>query len=193
MTWTQEQRMWCQEVCKTFLEKGFAESFQRACGILRHEWAVSLHGPAVNLSLFQTLTFFFFVWPLCIGHMDFWYYFLLFKSSYLTLFGTLWTGSLPGSSVHRISQARILEWVAISFCRGSSRPRNWTLVSSLQVDPFPLSYLGSPMGIIKQMWGGPLRFDTVSGLWLPIVTLHQPCHCNSSSWVPYLPPHTVHA
>ena len=31
--------------------------------------------------------------------------------------------SLPGSSVHRISQARILEWTAISFSRGSSRPR----------------------------------------------------------------------
>ena len=28
--------------------------------------------------------------------------------------------SLPGSSVHGISQARILEWVAISFSRGSS-------------------------------------------------------------------------
>ena len=28
----------------------------------------------------------------------------------------------PGSSVHGISQARILEWVAISSCRGSSRP-----------------------------------------------------------------------
>ena len=28
--------------------------------------------------------------------------------------------SLPDSSVHGISQARILEWVAISFCRGSS-------------------------------------------------------------------------
>ena len=28
--------------------------------------------------------------------------------------------SLPGSSVHGILQARVLEWVAISFCRGSS-------------------------------------------------------------------------
>ena len=37
--------------------------------------------------------------------------------------------SLPGSSVHRVSQARILEWVAISFSRGSSRPRNWIQVS----------------------------------------------------------------
>ena len=31
--------------------------------------------------------------------------------------------SLPGSSLHGIFQARILEWVAISFSRGSSRPR----------------------------------------------------------------------
>ena len=28
--------------------------------------------------------------------------------------------SLPGSSVHRVFQARALEWAAISFCRGSS-------------------------------------------------------------------------
>ena len=32
--------------------------------------------------------------------------------------------SLPGSSIHGILQARILEWVAISFSRGSSRPRD---------------------------------------------------------------------
>ena len=40
-------------------------------------------------------------------------------------------GSLPGSSVHGISQARILEWVAISFSRGSSRPRDRTQVSHI--------------------------------------------------------------
>ena len=38
--------------------------------------------------------------------------------------------SLPGSSVHGIFQA-ILEWVAISFSRGSSQPRGWTWVSSI--------------------------------------------------------------
>ena len=38
--------------------------------------------------------------------------------------------SPPGSSVHRILQARILEWVAIPFSRGSSRPRDWTRISS---------------------------------------------------------------
>ena len=37
--------------------------------------------------------------------------------------------SLPGSSVHGIFQARILEWIAIFFSRGSSWPRNQTQVS----------------------------------------------------------------
>ena len=37
--------------------------------------------------------------------------------------------SLLGSSIHGIFQARILEWVAMSFSRGSSRPRDWTWVS----------------------------------------------------------------
>ena len=39
--------------------------------------------------------------------------------------------SLPGSSGHGIFQARILEWVAMSFSRGSSQPRNWTGVSCI--------------------------------------------------------------
>ena len=39
--------------------------------------------------------------------------------------------SLPGSSVHGILQARILEWVAIHFSRGSSQPRDWTWVSCI--------------------------------------------------------------
>ena len=39
--------------------------------------------------------------------------------------------SLPGSSVHGIFQARVLEWVAISFSRGTSRSRDRTLVSCL--------------------------------------------------------------
>ena len=37
--------------------------------------------------------------------------------------------SLPASFVHGILQARILEWAAISFPRGSSWPRDWTQVS----------------------------------------------------------------
>ena len=44
--------------------------------------------------------------------------------------------SLPGSSVHGISQARILEWFAISYSRGSSRPRDQTYI-------FCISCIGS--------------------------------------------------
>ena len=40
----------------------------------------------------------------------------------------LWPSS---SSVHGILQARILEWVAIFFSRGSSQPRDWTWISSI--------------------------------------------------------------
>ena len=39
--------------------------------------------------------------------------------------------SPPGSPVHGIFQVRILEWVAISFSRGSFRPRYWTQVSCI--------------------------------------------------------------
>ena len=37
----------------------------------------------------------------------------------------------PGFSINGIFQAIVLEWVAISFSRGSSRPRGWTLVSHI--------------------------------------------------------------
>ena len=37
--------------------------------------------------------------------------------------------TLPGSSVHVISQARILEWVSISFSKWSSWPTDWTWIS----------------------------------------------------------------
>ena len=37
-------------------------------------------------------------------------------------------GSLPGSSVLGVVQARMLEWVAIPFSRGSSQPRDQTQV-----------------------------------------------------------------
>ena len=54
-----------------------------------------------------------------------WYAYLVVKSC-LTLYDPL-VCNLPGSSVHRILQARIMEGVTIS--RGSSRPRDWTRVS----------------------------------------------------------------
>ena len=43
-----------------------------------------------------------------------------------------------GSSVHGIFQARILEWVAIPFSRGSSQPRDQTLVSYMAGEFFTI-------------------------------------------------------
>ena len=56
---------------------------------------------------------------------------LVMKSlSHVQLFATSWT-SLPGSSVHGIFQARVLEWGAISISRRSSQPRDRTPVSCI--------------------------------------------------------------
>ena len=52
--------------------------------------------------------------------------------------------SLPDSSVLGISQTKRLEWVAISFSRGSAQPRNWTCISCIAVDSLPLSHWGNP-------------------------------------------------
>ena len=52
--------------------------------------------------------------------------------SRVQLFTAPWTiYSPPGSSVHGILQARILEWVAITNSRGSSKLRDWTWVSCI--------------------------------------------------------------
>ena len=37
--------------------------------------------------------------------------------------------SLPGSSVHGIIQAKLAQWVVISYCRGSFWPKGWTHIS----------------------------------------------------------------
>ena len=53
----------------------------------------------------------------------------VYSLSCVPLFATPRTGAPPGFSVHGISLARILEWVGIPFSRGSSRPRDQTLLS----------------------------------------------------------------
>ena len=52
------------------------------------------------------------------------------SQSHLTL-GDPMDCSLPDSSLHRIFQARILEWMAISSSKGSSRPRDGTHISGI--------------------------------------------------------------
>ena len=61
--------------------------------------------------------------------------------------------SPPGFSVHGISQARILEWVAISFSRESSGPKDRTCIFlHWHADSLPLSHLGSPPGIVPTFY-----------------------------------------
>ena len=73
--------------------------------------------------------------------------------------------SPPGSSVHGILQARILQWVAIPFSRASSRPRDRSQVSCIAGRFFPLSHQGSPklshryVYIGKSIWC--TEFDTI--------------------------------
>ena len=53
--------------------------------------------------------------------------------------------SPPGSTIHGIFQARILEWAAISFSRGSSQPRDGTCVSCI-TDTLPSEPPEKPRG-----------------------------------------------
>ena len=80
---------------------------------------------------------------------------------------TLWGPmdcSPPGSSVHKILQARILKEVAISSPRGSSRPRDGTRVSCVSCIScigsrilYLLSHLGwSTDGVLKLQISTPL-------------------------------------
>ena len=61
--------------------------------------------------------------------------------------------SLPGSSIHGILQARILEWVTIPFSRGSFWPRDQIQISGNAGGLFfyfnSLSHQGSPMALCK--------------------------------------------
>ena len=92
------------------------------------------------------------------------------------LYAIPWTVARQALSVHGISQARILEWVAISSPRGSSQSRDQTLVSSLlhwQTDFLQLSHLESPqMSPRENKWPaftapqktGPLQHSTMAAL-----------------------------
>ena len=67
--------------------------------------------------------------------------------------------SPPGSSIHGIFQARVLEGVAVSFSRGSSRPRDRTQVSRIVGRRFyHLSHQGRSTGLsfnFSKKFSGP--------------------------------------
>ena len=113
--------------------------------------------------------------------------------------------SPPISSVHGILQARILERVAISFSKGSCKPRDQTCILCLlhwQTDSLPLAPSGKPSGIhisltffIPREWA---RFFTTwrsfSGIlsWLCLVTSHVGRKGHFPSTVPGSHPRPLH-
>ena len=71
--------------------------------------------------------------------------------------------SLPGSSVHGILQAKILEWAAMPFSKGSFQPRNRTQVSHVylhrQQGSFPLAPTGKPFHVSVSSYYGEKSFQ----------------------------------
>ena len=84
--------------------------------------------------------------------------------------------SLSGSSVHGILQARILEWVATLFSRGSSQPRDWACVSYVSctgrqaLHNYDRHRLGAEEGEISHVTG-PWTFPKL----LPLICLSLHC------------------
>ena len=102
--------------------------------------------------------------------------------------------SLPGFSVHGIFQARVLEWVAISFSKESSWPRDRTQVSCIADRCFTLWATNSPLYIYISSF---FFFSSFISLFillynfvlvLPYTDLNPPwVYMCSPSWTP-LPP-----
>ena len=98
----------------------------------RETWHAAVHGVAksqTRLSDWTELKSYYDWYPYKRGNLDTSMYLLVSQSC-----PALWHPmdySPPGFSVHGIYQARILEWVAISFSRGSSQPRDQTRVSCI--------------------------------------------------------------
>ena len=94
--------------------------------LLVWDFVICMIQTSSNIAVF-TLLFFFFFFAL--------YSFVCVSTQLCLILCDPLDCSPPGFSVHGVLQARILEWVAISFSRGSSRPRDQTPISCI-------SYIG---------------------------------------------------
>ena len=73
--------------------------------------------------------------------------------------------SLPGSSVHGILQAIVLEWIAIPFSRGSSWPGDWTQVSHIVDRRFTI---WATREVLVRAWWGVIVTATLENLSISI-------------------------
>ena len=102
-------------------------------------------------------------------------YLCVYVLNYFQLFVTPWTVACQAALSMGFSQARILEWIAISSSRCSSWPRNWTLVSSI-------SCIGTRILYHWATWGTSVQFSSVTQ---SCPTLCDPMDCST----PGLPVH----
>ena len=86
--------------------------------------------------------------------------------------------SPPNSSVHGVFQARILEWVAISSSRGSSRSRNWILISSI-------SFTGRCILYYCATW------EALNKMVYPNVTLKKKLFFDNITWIIFESLHSI--
>ena len=91
--------------------------------------------------------------------------------------------SLPGSSVHGIFQARILEWVAISLSRGSSRPRDGTQVSRTAGRCFTL-WATREVHIQMRMLCLLFLHTHINSLFYSLIPTYIKQHCCRGSLIP---------
>ena len=84
--------------------------------------------------------------------------------------------SLPVSSVHEIFQARVLEWVAVSLSRGSSRPRIESRSPALQTDTLLSEPPGKPL--CNSLW-------LTSVIWVDTILVLPGKHSYSTSFYLY--------
>ena len=111
----------------------------------------------------------------------------------LSCFGHVWLCnpmdcSAPGSSVHGILQARILDWVSISFSRGSSLPRDGSSFSCISCTGRQTLYHKRHLGSPYQIWGAKVRIwepaQQCTCCPLPVIT-PIPAYCHRSTDTKY--------
>ena len=82
--------------------------------------------------------------------------------------------SPPGSSVHGISQARILEWVTISFSRGSSQLRDETQVSHIAGRFFTTELPGKPRHSLNWSLNNDKKIHFLIQKWISLLYIIAP-------------------
>ena len=120
---------WLFSMCPQVVEKARKFSVVSFIRMLIHSWGLHPHDLITCWRLYLQIPLH---WDI-IGGLGFniWIWSEVKLLSHVRLFATPWTVAYQDPLSMGFFQTRILEWVAISFSRRSSRPRDWTQVSDI--------------------------------------------------------------